>query len=156
MHKDTNAVDAVNVSLTQKPYTASVVVNTYDVSQRDKQHTNNPTNMDVPQSGQSKENVQESKEAYLIRISEEQWQPPPPKPSKKAPYYSFSFQCWNCLHLHSGIIQSDNQLLELQCDSLLDFEFDPLFNIMGKPRVCGRVNHVYGRRTKQKDRRKTR
>jgi hypothetical protein len=86
--------------------------------------------------------------------SYKQYHPPPP-PSKNAPFYSYHLQCWNCLHLHEGVIQSDNQLLEIECDAFLPFEFDPIFNLLGKRRVCGRVNHVYGRKkTGRRDRKK--
>jgi hypothetical protein len=153
MHLDTNAVRAANTTLTPNHTIVSVVAQKCESNRDSKRDTTNPTSMGVLQSGQSSENVQESKEAYLIRVSYEQYQPPP-KPSKNAPYYSYHFQCWNCLHYHEGIIRSDNQLLEIECDHLLDFEFDPLFNIMGKPRKCGKINHAYGRKTKQESRRK--
>jgi len=68
--------------------------------------------------------------------------------------YSYHFQCWNCLTLHEGMIESDNQLLELECKELIRWNNDvnapDLFNLLGKPRVCGKTNHVYGRKTKTK------
>ena len=70
-------------------------------------------------------------------------------------YYSYHFQCWNCLHLHEGIIQSDSQELVFECNAFVPYEMDPLFNIMGKPRVCGRINHVYGRKTDKKNKEKS-
>ncbi len=89
----------------------------------------------------------------LERLSEE-WKPPPP-PSKKAPWYSYHFQCWNCLTLHEGTIQSDNQLLELECKELLThYEGGPapsLLAMLGKPKVCGKINHVFGRKINKKN-----
>jgi hypothetical protein len=72
----------------------------------------------------------------------QQWTPP--TPSKNSSWYSYSFQCCGCLSLHSGVIQSDTQELEIECNKLVPEEYDVLFNLLGKPRVCGKVNHVYG------------
>lgn len=64
--------------------------------------------------------------------------------------YSYHFQCYNCLTLHEGTIKSDNQLLEIECKELITWNPEvnapDLFFLLGKPQVCGRVNHVYGRR----------
>ena len=69
-------------------------------------------------------------------------------------YYSFHFQCCDCLTLHEGKIKSDTQLLEIECKTPLTWNNEvnapDLFYLLGKPRICGRVNHVYGRRIRGK------
>jgi hypothetical protein len=67
--------------------------------------------------------------------------------------YSYHFQCWNCLKMHEGKMQSDNQMLEIECKELVtwnnEFGSPDLFYLLGKPRVCGTLNHVFGRKVKK-------
>jgi len=63
-------------------------------------------------------------------------------------WYSYTFQCYNCLAVHHGEIQTDNQMLEIECNSLIERPYD-LFSMLGKPQVCGRLNHMKGRRIKR-------
>lgn len=66
--------------------------------------------------------------------------------------YSYHFQCYNCLKMHEGITKSKNQLLEIECKELMHWNPEvnapDLLDMLGHPRVCGRLNHVYGRRIK--------
>jgi hypothetical protein len=72
IHWDTNAVGPVNVSLSQKPSTASAVVKSCDGNQGHKRNTKEPINTDALQSGQSKEKPQESNFVFhwIIWVSE--------------------------------------------------------------------------------------
>lgn len=67
-------------------------------------------------------------------------------------FYSYHFQCWNCLSLHEGITQSDNQLLEITCNEKITWNNEvcapDIFYLLGSPRTCDTVNHVYGRKIK--------
>jgi len=94
------------------------------------------------------EMVKKIEEQEAVKISQS-WQKPAPA-SKNAPWYSYHFQCWNCLALHEGVVQSDNQLLEIECLEPMAFEFDTLGNLLGKPRICAKVNHCFGRKISKK------
>lgn len=51
-------------------------------------------------------------------------------------------------------MESDNQMLGIECNELITWNNDTnspdLFYLCGKPRVCGAVTHVFGRKIKGK------
>jgi len=59
------------------------------------------------------------------------------------------------MHIHDGVIESDTEKLQIECNEyVIDRMVDPVFVIMGKPRICGFWNGCLGRKIKKKKERK--
>jgi hypothetical protein len=89
----------------------------------------------------------------IIRLSQT-WEKPTEPASPNAQWYSYHFQCWGCLAMHEGEMQSDNQLLAIECLEPMTHEeggaAPSLFALLGEHRTCGKVNHTFGRKIKKR------